>query len=267
MTSRLLTIARFATRFGRLRELVRKVKARLRPGYTAEALEDYRAWLIEHQADLESTLAGADPEGWKAAVAYAEAFDARARKRLSELPVELGGAAHVELLYYLVKRLKPTVVVETGVAAGFSSRAILDAIDENGAGHLYSSDFPYFRLPNPEQYIGVLVDESQRGHWTLMTDGDRANLPRIFNQVDRIDLFSYDSDKSVQGRAYAMKLAEARMHAGTFCVMDDINDNPFFRDYLAQTGRVLGEDALVMQYQNKYVGLIGPVATLLAPSG
>jgi hypothetical protein len=35
--------------------------------------------------------------------------------------------------------------------AGFSSSAILTALKENGEGILYSSDFPYFRIKNPEK--------------------------------------------------------------------------------------------------------------------
>ena len=43
------------------------------------------------------------------------------------------------LLNSLVSYFKPKNIVETGVAAGVSSHAILTAVEDNKRGHLYSS--------------------------------------------------------------------------------------------------------------------------------
>ena len=74
--------------------------------------------------------------------------------KLSKLKVSLGGGGNYILLYFLILKFKPLNIVETGVAAGWTSLFILRALQKNGKGFLYSSDFPYFRLKNPEQYIG-----------------------------------------------------------------------------------------------------------------
>ena len=55
----------------------------------------------------------------------------------------MGGSAHIDLLYDCVKILKPTNIIETGVAFGWSSLAILKAISENKNGKLISVDMPY----------------------------------------------------------------------------------------------------------------------------
>ena len=103
-----------------------------------------------------------------------------ADEKLKALDYDLGGGGNSPLLYFLVRSMRPRIVVETGVAAGFSSSAILTALKENGEGILYSSDFPYFRIKNPEKYIGLLVDEELKGNWTCLKQGDRFNLPEIF---------------------------------------------------------------------------------------
>ena len=50
---------------------------------------------------------------------------ARALAEFERCSGTMGGPAHVDLLYHLVKHRRPAEVVETGVAAGWSSLAIL----------------------------------------------------------------------------------------------------------------------------------------------
>ena len=97
--------------------------------------------------------------------------------------------------------------METGVAAGWTSLAILRAL-KNGEGYLYSSDFPYFRLKNPEKYVGCLArDETNKENWFLDIRGDDIALPEISRKLNNncIDLFHYDSDKSYSEKNSAMK--------------------------------------------------------------
>jgi predicted O-methyltransferase YrrM len=86
-----------------------------------------------------------------------QAIEKYAKDKLSKLNVTLGGGGNYILLNFLIRKFKLKNVVETGVAAGWSSLAILRAFKKNGMGNLYSSDFPYYRLKNPEQYIGILA--------------------------------------------------------------------------------------------------------------
>ena len=158
------------------------------------------------------------------------------------------------LITFLVRYLKPSIVVETGVAAGFSSYAVLTALDRNGNGRLYSSDFPYFMLPNPEKFIGILVPESLKHNWDLHIEGDEINLPQILGKIDGIDFFHYDSDKSYSGRQYAMNLVASKMNQEGIIIMDDIQDNSFFYDYITDKGI---DNYYIFEFEKKYVGVIG----------
>ena len=101
---------------------------------------------------------------------------------------------------FLTRLLTPDVIVETGVADGWSSHAFLAGSNDNGAGHLYSSDFPYFRESDPERTIGRLVPAELKGRWTLLTAGDEKNMPQVLDSVTSVYLFHYDSDKRPVGR-------------------------------------------------------------------
>ena len=81
---------------------------------------------------------------------------------------------------------EPKTILETGVAAGFSSQSFLSALAKNGSGKLYSSDYPYFRIPNPEKYIGIVVDKELQNNWELYIEGDKANLDKIIRKLLRM---------------------------------------------------------------------------------
>jgi hypothetical protein len=52
-----------------------------------------------------------------------------------------GDAGLVRAIWCLTRYLRPRNVVETGVLHGLTSRFILDALERNGVGHLWSMTF------------------------------------------------------------------------------------------------------------------------------
>lgn len=203
--------------------------------------------------DLEQLCSGIDADLWLEAKQFGVTFEAEARAELATLDVALGGGGAYPLMYFLTRRLRPTTVVETGVAAGWTSAAVLAALEANGSGRLFSSDFPYFRLENPEQYVGAVVPEELRDRWSLELAGDRKNLPAFVELVEQIDLVHYDSDKSAGGRRFAMQVLGQKLSPSAVVVMDDIEDNLFFRDWAAERG----EAPIVLEFQGKFVGIVG----------
>jgi hypothetical protein len=132
----------------------------------------------------------------------------------------------------------------------------LSALDKNNKGTLYSSDFPYFRLENPEQYIGILVqDDNLKSKWHLDTNGDEINLPKINALLgkQKIGLFHYDSDKSYSGRDFALKTLKNKFESSCIIIFDDIQDNLHFKELVE--GEALKFS--ILEFQDKYVGLIG----------
>lgn len=232
-------------------KVLARVRERGQAGQRREALH----WCRGHAESLEAYVRALDPALWAETEEACRRLDAAAQEKLAHIEVELGGGGHYPLLYFLTRYLKATIVVETGVAAGWSSQAVLLALRSNGSGgRLYSSDFPYVRYRGPEQLIGVVVDEALKDRWTLHIDGDRRNLPRILEQVDHIDLFHYDSDKSSRGREYAIRLVEPKLADRAVVIVDDIQDNVQFRDYVGAKGWPFK----VFEFHGKYLGLTGP---------
>ena len=217
---------------------------------------DYQAWLKRSAVDIDSFLSRFDPALVAEANEFSRNLDIRANDILSRIPHDLGGGGGVPLLYILTRLRRPSAILETGVAAGFSSATFLAALERNGTGHLYSSDFPYFRIENPEQYVGVVVDPALKSRWSLFLKGDDSNIPDILSRAGTIDLFHYDSDKSYTGRTKTMNRVRPHMSEGALVVMDDIQDNAYFHDLVKPlpTGSFH-----VIFYQGKYIGLIGNV--------
>lgn len=166
---------------------------------------------------------------------------------------KIGGGGMYVLLNFLVSYYKLKNLLETGVALGVSSHAMLQALKDNNSGHLYSSDFPIMRLENPYKFIGVLVDEKLRCNWSLYLEGDKKNLVKILSKINKVDLIHYDSEKRYHGRKYVFNLLENLINKDTIVVMDDIQDNSFFYDYVMKKNI---KNYKIFKYENKYVGLI-----------
>ncbi|MGE3856188.1 MAG: class I SAM-dependent methyltransferase [Dehalococcoidia bacterium] len=242
-------VARNALRPAFLPVMLRKVLKRTERDTSAAAT----AWARERARPIDAYCAAADPALWAETTARCEEMRAEVRAKLDALGIDLGGGGAYPLLRFLVRWRRPEVVVETGVAAGWSSYAVLDALRANGGGRLLSSDFPYFRLDHPERYVGFAVPDDLRPGWHLDMRGDAAALPDIVSRVDRIDLFHYDSDKSASGRAFALRTAGRLIGRRGVVVMDDIQDNLFFRDWVAREHLPY----LVFEFEGKFLGVVG----------
>lgn len=246
----LRSLLHFAVERGLWPVLLRKVLRRFESGGSLSA-EENQAWLYKHAEDPGAFAAAIDREGWAEALRIAEELEVRAKKKLSEIPTTMGGGGLYPLLYFLVRKNSPATVVETGVAAGYSSQAVLAAMEANGTGHLYSSDLPYFRVENAEKYIGVLVAEELKPRWSLFLEGDERNLARINAEAPSIDLFHYDSDKSYTGRVRAWASVRGKLNPEAVVLWDDVQDNAHFHDWIERERPSMWR---VFRFGGKYVG-------------
>jgi predicted O-methyltransferase YrrM len=231
--------------------MARKTLVRVRNG--ASEREAAREWAAAQAVPLEEWARTLDAELWDEATDFAAAFTERSKPvvdALGEAGVTLGGGGSIDLLYFLTRLQKPSAILETGVAAGWSTAAFLSAIRVNGHGHLYSSDFPYFRIKDPERYIGCVVPEELRGPWSLYIEGDRRNLDHILKPDVRVDLCHYDSDKSRPGREFFAERISGHLSPAANIVWDDIVDNLHFRDYSA------AKQAWVLEGGGRRVGVV-----------
>jgi predicted O-methyltransferase YrrM len=163
----------------------------------------------------------------------------------------MGGAADLDLLYHLATFVRATRVVETGVAYGWSSLALLQAMSNNPSARLVSIDLPYLNRGN-DRYVGCAVPSHLRSGWKLIRTSDRMSLEKALGELRAIDLCHYDSDKSWFGRMWAYpRLWNALRSAGIF-ISDDVGDNFAFRLFCEQVGR----QPIIVRHNNRFVGLL-----------
>lgn len=175
---------------------------------------------------------------------------ADAERRAEKSNIRFGGPGHVDLLYTLVKIMRPHLVIETGVGEGWSSLSILSALNENNEGRLISIDRPDMRLEN-DDLVGFVVPVRLRQRWKLILGTDRDRLPKALAN-NLFDLAHYDSDKSYLGRSWALPIIWAHIRRGGVLICDDIGDNLGFRDFCISV-RV---EPLVSRIGTKFVGVI-----------
>lgn len=135
-----------------------------------------------------------------------------------------GDAAFVRAIWCLTRHLRPAKVVETGVAHGMTSRFILEALERNGAGHLWSVDYPPLDEAYHEQ-IGVAVPADKRARWSYIRGSSRLRLPPLLAELKEIDLFIHDSLHSEANVCFELERSWAALRRGGAIVVDDIDSN------------------------------------------
>lgn len=132
----------------------------------------------------------------------------------------------------IVRETKPEVVVETGVASGVSSYAILQAMEDYGKGFLYSIDLPNATLAVPKgNAAGYLVPEGLRGRWKLLIGDSGSLLSPLLNQVGVIDMFIHDSLHTYEHMMYEYETAWPHLRRGGLLISDDIESSSAFHDF------------------------------------
>ena len=163
----------------------------------------------------------------------------------------MGGPGDVDLLYWCAEHLRATRVIETGVAYGFSSLAILLSLQKRKEAKLISTDMTYYLLNN-EKYVGCVVPEAIRSKWCLLRAADRQTLPKALKILEIIDLCHYDSDKSYDGRMWAYKILWEALRTGGFFISDDIGDNTAFKEF----SKIVENKPIIIKKIKNYAGVI-----------
>ena len=151
-----------------------------------------------------------------------------------------GEPALTRAAWCLVRHLKPAHVVETGVARGFTSRMILEALERNGVGHLFSVDLPPVLSPELYNQIGAAVPNNLRHRWSYIKGSSRRHLPRLLAELGQIDLFIHDSAHTEYNTNFELQRAWSALRPGGFVIIDDIDYNwAFYRFMDANRGHQL----------------------------
>jgi predicted O-methyltransferase YrrM len=151
-------------------------------------------------------------------------------------------------LYSVLRTLKPTVAVETGVCNGFSTAFALLALDRNGSGELYSIDLPRIvgrDAPGPAGAAGIpegrqpgwLIPGHLSARWTLVLGRSQDELPPLLERLGTIDFFMHDSEHSFECMWFEFETAWPRLREGGVLMSDDVNSTPAFFRFASEQGR------------------------------
>lgn len=173
------------------------------------------------------------------------AFDASLRHR----GIMGGGGAmapdQCRVMYALVRALKPSIVVETGVASGVSSCYVLKALEDNGQGELFSIDLPYAlpsasSIPTPPipqgAQPGWLIPLELRDRWHLIVGRSSQVLPDLLKELGQIDVFLHDSEHTYETQMFEYETAWPYLRGGGLLLSDDSGATPAFSEFACKAG-------------------------------
>jgi len=135
-------------------------------------------------------------------------------------------------IYVICRIFKPEIVIETGVADGFSTSFILRALEANEKGQLFSIDLPnQLGEKKSKDGIGWLVPEKLRHRWKLIVGPSREKLIPLLENLKKLDLFFHDSNHSYENIMFECNTAWKYLNPGGQLLVDDITENNAFRDF------------------------------------
>jgi hypothetical protein len=171
--------------------------------------------------------------------------------RLASVGRYLGTVGFPEILYSIVRHLKPDVVVETGVGGGLSSAFLLKGLYDNNRGRLYSIDLLNHEealaregriekavaiLP-PELKQGFIVPDELTGRWDLLSGKTQDLLPSLLQKVGPAQIFFHDSEHTYENMMFEYSTSWPHIESKGFLLSDNVNDNRAFPDFAKKVRR------------------------------
>lgn len=219
---------------------------------STESRQKAERWCKENEMTVESALQEIN-------IKYEEKYFEKkfsnilneAHTAVSNCPFKLGGAGNLSLIFQICENLDAKNVIETGVAYGWSSLAILCFFDNRNSCHLWSVDKPYVGVDNTN-WVGCAVPESLKKNWSLLRMADTEGIPKAIKSSEYADFVHYDSDKSIEGRMFAYPRLWNHLKKGGILVSDDIGDNEGFKLFCED----MNLKPLIVKDDNKYQGIL-----------
>lgn len=143
------------------------------------------------------------------------------------------------LLYLMVRALRPSRIVETGVRPGYSTAWMLAGLEANGQGELYSLG------PGPtvgrvrgvhDVSVGQFVAPALRSRWTLVLGNSEEHLGALLSRGPSIDLFLYDNGPEVRRARFELRTAWGSLSPKGVLLAHHIDANPAWSEFCRQQG-------------------------------
>ena len=136
----------------------------------------------------------------------------------------------LSLLDIIIKRFKPKILLETGIANGKSTRRILASLESHGleGSLLYSCDIDSnvitADLLNAPNFKFVLIKKQK-------------DFEALVDSLDNIDFFYHDSDHSYDNQYFEYSTVWKKISNGGILMSDDINWSNAFLDFCKNVSR------------------------------
>ena len=220
-------------------------------------LEIATNWCKERVVSIEECLKsiGISSDQLNIEHAFDNSYSSKINEVINSSQSNFGGPGHIDLIYTICERLGIKNAIETGVAYGWSSAAILSSLCKRD-GLLISIDMPMLKQSD-YHLIGVAVEPKLKNFWELRREPDRFGLPRAIKKLKgSLELVHYDSDKSYYGRKWSQEIIWKNLCNGGIFISDDIEDNTAFMEFVSLHNLKFS----VLEFEQKYVGVIKKIA-------
>jgi predicted O-methyltransferase YrrM len=136
-----------------------------------------------------------------------------------------GDPALARATWWIVRRLRPTIVVETGVGHGVTTRVILEVLARNGKGHLWSIDVPPLLRHALADQTAAMVRASCMKHWTFVRGSSRRRLSGLLAHVRYVDVLLHDSFHTARNLLFEWETTFPRLRRPGVLIADDVHRN------------------------------------------
>lgn len=152
-------------------------------------------------------------------------------------------------LYSLIRTLKPSLIIETGVFHGYYTASILNGVHDNykdstADGKLISIDLPAYEsieestsetqkkcLPAGCE-PGWVIPEYLKSRWQLYTGDSREILPKVLGKEKDISLFFHDSLHTYSHMMFEFETVFPQLKKGACLMSHDIHWNRAFHHFV-----------------------------------
>jgi hypothetical protein len=144
-----------------------------------------------------------------------------------------GDIGLAKVCYAACRLLQPEIVIETGVAYGVTTAFILEALQRNKKGKLFSIDLPPLG-EKADAFVGFLVPEVHKERWTLHRGTSKRILPKLLPQLGHVDLFVHDSLHTYWNIRRELRIVAPYLARPSIIIADDIQGNQAFAEWVAK---------------------------------
>jgi predicted O-methyltransferase YrrM len=147
------------------------------------------------------------------------------------------------LMYAMVRALRPSLFVESGVLHGLTTIFILHALERNAHGMLISADLPSYPETGPSNDDGCIavlpkgkepgwvIPVDKRGRWKFVKGASSRVLPSVLAAADtEVDIFLHDSEHTTKTMQEELQLGWRVLKRGGVLVCDNFDMSSAFTD-------------------------------------